>query len=393
MGRFNHFKLDEIAIWDTVQFFQPSKYIRDAVERYIIQQFDTKQAYRVAVHRRAMKEGGHDTVTGSPYVCRYYHKSASKSGRYGFLRGQITQAIQDHWESRYKATVNVEPYMDMVEKEEEDKKNEEKKTEVMKSLAAMKAQAITDMYDRTCAMNMSDIFEILQFHKQSPLRGSESSAYHSSLAAFKKEGENNKDKDSEVEKFFLATDGQEPEILKDWIQNHGAITSNDNLVVEARHHRQRPKWSRAQELADIYNEKGKRCMESFNQYLQEIADDKAANKNHESIWHKGRKTEDRFTKFAHWISNLDAYKTELAVFDMWMLRQSHFFIGSWHSTLTRTVCHWRGFEHMKRGSNCYLGYKWTKTRKQQDDYTDWFDLNAVYKPMLTWEQRPPPQKD
>eukprot|EP01084_Bolivina_argentea_P203319 347285_1 len=92
------------------------------------------------------------------------------------------------------------------------------------------------------------------------------------------------------------------------------------------------------------------------------------------------------------ISKIEMWRKEIVVFDMWMLKQSQFFVGSWHSTLTRNVCHWRGYKNMYNSTNCYLTHKWRAMYETQhkvpidgDWGYNWFDIDAVDKPLLTWE--------
>ena len=89
-------------------------------------------------------------------------------------------------------------------------------------------------------------------------------------------------------------------------------------------------------------------------------------------------------EFAHLISDLDAYGVESAIFDMWALSKSRFFVGSWHSTLTRTVCHWRGYDRMYTGTNCYLTYKWKKVLETGN--VSWLDIGQLTEPRLSWQK-------
>ena len=81
-SRFNPFYLDDFPIFNVMQFITPNKYIKEAVHHNIIRWFGDMNNYRIAIHRRIMKEGGHCPITGSPYVCRYYDRSLSKSTRF-----------------------------------------------------------------------------------------------------------------------------------------------------------------------------------------------------------------------------------------------------------------------------------------------------------------------
>ncbi|ETO28534.1 hypothetical protein RFI_08601 [Reticulomyxa filosa] len=65
--------------------------------------------------------------------------------------------------------------------------------------------------------------------------------------------------------------------------------------------------------------------------------------------------------------------TEETIFDMWALFFSEFLVGSWMSTLTRTVCHWKGFEDgMYAGNQCWLQWKWRDTVSHKNN--KWFTL-------------------
>ena len=77
------------------------------------------------------------------------------------------------------------------------------------------------------------------------------------------------------------------------------------------------------------------------------------------------------------MSKIEFWRKEIVVLDMWMLTQAQFFLGSWHSTLTRNVCHWRGFDNMWNSTNCYLAHKWRKTGDEDGVKADWFDLEAL----------------
>ena len=84
-------------------------------------------------------------------------------------------------------------------------------------------------------------------------------------------------------------------------------------------------------------------------------------------------------------------KRELVVFDMWMLMYADFMMGSWHSTLTRTLCHWRGFDRIYDGSHCWLRLKWERSSNQfqpkSEQNYDWFNLSVVDKPLLKWDSK------
>ena len=240
LGRFNHFKIEDVAVWDTIQWFVPAAYLRQAVDDYLTTRFYfSSRGYRVAVHRRAMKEGGHDTHTGSPYVCQYYDKSASKSGRYAYLRSLVERSIKRHWGKMVKVASTKQQGRTATA----DKLIEAGSPEEM-------AMAFLDMYDRTCAMSIGDIGEFLRVHRREVLVSPEEDSGRSGTKG---------------EQFYLATDGQEPDVLQSWMDKHGAITANDDIKAH-RWQRSRPRWSDAARLAKVYNEYGRICNE-FKYYI------------------------------------------------------------------------------------------------------------------------------
>ena len=76
-----------------------------------------------------MKEGGHCPRTNTPYVCRYYDRSLSKSSRFNHIKLMINNALN---------TLNI--------KDIESKLN-----------------SITDIYDGTYAFMLNDINDILLY--------------------------------------------------------------------------------------------------------------------------------------------------------------------------------------------------------------------------------------
>ena len=66
---------------------------------------------------------------------------------------------------------------------------------------------------------------------------------------------------------------------------------------------------------------------------------------------------------------------EEILWDMWMLYYADFLAGTWMSTLTRTVCHWKGFEKsMYTGNQCFLKWKWQET---VNGNSDWFTVEGL----------------
>ena len=347
LGRFNHFKIDDWPIFDVLKFMIPAPRIRNAVDNWIQFWFERPENYRIGVHRRAMKEGGKDS-SGSPYVCRYTAKSLSKSGRYGGLRNHIGSVVKQKFAQ-----------MDDATKEK-------------------KISGITDLYDRTCAIDFDSIQEVLRFHRQKPLG---KDYWDNHIAEYK-------ERKNQLERWFLGCDNQEPEALKEFIEKYGAITLNGKQLAD---YWIGPSWwnmhgqmEEAQKELNVIVEK------QYLKYLKLFTDAEEIKREH-GEWDK-IKNDGHKPRWWYEMSKIEFWRKEIVVFDMWMLRQSQFFVGSWHSTLTRNVCHWRGFEQMYNATNCYLVHKWRAMH--EDEYKppidgeyayNWFNIDAIEGPKLVWK--------
>ena len=332
LGRYAHFKLDDWPIFNVLKFIIPSLRIRHAVNNTILYWFEQNKYYRIGVHRRAMKEGGKDS-SGSPYVCRFKSKSLSKSGRYLPLKRHIENIIN----------------------------NKEK------------VDGITDLYDRTCAINFDTIQEILKFHKQNELL--KDIFWDNKIIDYKKRKKNK-------EPWFLACDNQEKEILLELINKYGAFTLNGKSLSDFWNG---PLYWNKANLMEIEQRSFTKLIEK--QYLKylKIFTNFEELKKEKNEWLKIINDKHK-SRWWYDMSKIEFWRKETVVFDMWMLKNSKFFIGSWHSTLTRNVCHWRGFENMYNSTNCYLSHKWRKTTNTNtNNNNDWFDIDVIDKPKLLWQ--------
>eukprot|EP01083_Nonionella_stella_P027620 76086_1 len=350
LGRYNHFKLDDHPIFDVLQFVIPSQRIRDAVDNHIHLWFEREENYRVGVHRRAMKEGGHDAA-GSPYVCRYKAKSLTHSGQYSGLRRHVDTVVRKKLENQ---GLN----------------DEELRTKVT---------AVTDMYDRTCAIEFETVQQILKFHKQEPLL---------QMIFWDGRIKEYKERKDRIERWFLACDNQEPEELKDLIEKYGAITLNGEVLADFWNGPLY--WNMAGAMEKEQRTHGPIVEKQYIKYLKLFASREDVERERDS-WVEMSKDNHK-VRWWYDMSRIEFWRKEIVVFDMWMLRRSQFFVGSWHSTLTRNVCHWRGYENMYNSTNCYLVHKWRAMHEAQhkppidSDYPfNWFDLDAVEKPLLVWK--------
>ena len=251
LGRYAHFKvslsvnnvkllpklatqLDDWPIFDVLHFLIPSRRIRDAVDNTITFWFEQPENYRIGLHRRAMKEGGSD-ASGSPYVCRYKSKSLGTSGRYGGLR--------------------------------------ERMQGVLGGLGADEAtqKRVFALYDETCAVSMEGIQNILAFHKQPPLL--QKTFWDQSIVEYKERG-------NQVERWFLACDGQEPEVLETFISEKGAITQNGRKLHD---YWNGPLfWNRAQEMEDAQKGYAWAAERQYIKYLKLFGDEAALKREHEA---------------------------------------------------------------------------------------------------------------
>jgi len=67
---------------------------------------------------------------------------------------------------------------------------------------------------------------------------------------------------------------------------------------------------------------------------------------------------------------------EEILYDMWALYYADWLAGTWMSTLTRTICHWKGFRNsLYNGNQCFLKWKWEETVDGTND--DWYTLDGV----------------
>jgi len=127
------------------------------------------------------------------------------------------------------------------------------------------------------------------------------------------------------EKFFLATDDQVPEVTEKLV-NYGAV-----------------RWT-----WDEFH-KYSRCRERYEKQEEEHSCNK--------IDGQGRgNTACQFEKYL--------CRVELAIFDMWTARLSEFFIGSWKSTFTESVCKWRGWSVRHDSNMCYIKERWDNVEAQ-----------------------------
>lgn len=338
LGRYAHFKLDDWPIFNVLNFIIPSPRIRKAVDNTIKFWFEQDKNYRIGIHRRAMKEGGKDS-SGSPYVCRFRSKSVSISGRYQSLRKHIQNAVGDD-----------------------------------------KAKGITDLYDRTCAINFDTIQEILKFHKQQPLL--QKIFFDSNIKEYKQRLNN-------IERWFLACDGQEPEILNEFIDNYGAITLNGKILADFWNGPLY--WNKPKQMEDEQKSYNKIIETQYLKYLKLFKNEKILN-DEEKKWNDLLSDKHK-PRWWYDMSKIEFWRKEIVVFDMWMLKRSQFFIGSWHSTLTRNVCHWRGYKNMYNSTNCYLSHKWRAIHDKNhkpppidSEYAyNWYDLDVIDKPKLMWK--------
>eukprot|EP01083_Nonionella_stella_P195438 719949_1 len=81
-------------------------------------------------------------------------------------------------------------------------------------------------------------------------------------------------------------------------------------------------------------------------------------------------------EYKHCSNRKTLHMKEQILFDMWALYYADFLAGTWMSTLTRTVCHWKGFKQsMYSGNQCFLKWKWQDTVDAIS--TDWYTLNGL----------------
>ena len=359
-GRVNPFYLDNFPIFNILQYFIPNEYIQKAVQVNIIYWFGNENNYRIGIHRRVMKEGGHCPRTNTPYVCRYYDRSLSKSQRFNHIKLMINKGL--------KTIIS----------------DDNKLSETLNS--------ITDLYDRTCAFMLDDINDVLQFHKKRELF----------IEGYQDERITNKDINTkQYEPFWLATDNQEPEKLQLFLDK-GGITLNGKTLAKIynKDHKQYFYWSRADSIAKSHNIYGNIVEIQYYMYLKLFvkhnkvygtSSDNFFKKRitqFNSLYNKENKN-DWNRMFWYKTSGHNYWEKESIIFDMWMITKSQFFIGSWFSTATRTMCHWRGFNNIYNSTNCYIKRKWELISQNNgnNQYITWFDLDKLKSPKIDWNKK------
>lgn len=134
------------------------------------------------------------------------------------------------------------------------------------------------------------------------------------------------------EKFFIAHDHQEEWVIKD-MESYGGIQQPSGKMKYSS-----SEWSQSEKCYDYHKQHCK--------------------------------------KYGHCSRAKTLKMKEEILFDMWGLYYSEFLAGTWMSTLTRTICHWKGFEEsMYTGNQCFLQWKWQDTVDGKK--TDWYTLDDV----------------
>ena len=304
------------------QFFIPHKYIRQAVSKRIYKIFDDKHnPYRVGIFRRTLKvPDGEvaDEKTNQKYYCRAWDIG-------------LSHGIHS-WSKNVRQIITKNEYL-----------MKYNHGEIKKKLAS-----IYDLYDRTCAANWYDIEQILQFHQQDPINV------------------------EQREKWYLASDWIEAQDVENrWIDKYNAFTVCDNKVPNKNELPSRKSsnlWSKNNKFIDSMKNVQWIISTNYLKYLE--MNSISLNKKNKG-W-----------VFEHWQDKMELmyWKKERMLFNMWMLSKSDFFISSWFSTVTHTICRWRGKELMYKSTTCYLEDKWNSTRGKL-----WFDIHAIdSKPKLHW---------
>ena len=231
---------------------------------------------------------------------------------------------------------------------------------------------------------MDTIQDILSFHKQEPLL--RKIHFDNKIKEYKL-------RKNQIEPWFLACDNQEPEKLKDFLNKYGAITLNGKLLADFWNGKLY--WNKAKNM-EIEHIKNAKIVEiQYLKYLKIYFNDDILLKKEYNLWIKRLKTNNHQPRWWYEMSEIEYWRKEIVIFDMWMLKESKFFIGSWHSTLTRNVCHWRGYKNMFNSTNCYLVHKWRslhdenyKPPNSNDPYSyNWFDINTLDKPKIKIKTR------
>ena len=134
------------------------------------------------------------------------------------------------------------------------------------------------------------------------------------------------------EKFFIAHDHQEPWVIQDMQKYGGIIQPSEDEKYGSE------EWSQSSKCYQYHKTK---CLE-----------------------------------FGHCSREPTLRMKEEILFDMWALFYSDFLAGTWMSTLTRTICHWKGFEEsMYTGNQCFLKWKWQETIDNNDN--SWYTLKGL----------------
>lgn len=215
-------------------------------------------------------------------------------------------------------------------------------------------------------MNFSTVNDILSFHKQDELQ----------LLDKKK---------NIKERFWIASDMDESEyILNKWILGENGITlagekQLSNFWLTKKY------WNKPKFLNENHKILAKMAEKQYIEYIFYYSN----NFGRSSVYITKKNADNQ----AHWwyeTSEVNHWKQECVIFDMWMLTQAEYFIGTWHSTLTRTVCHWRGWDRMHNGSHCFLLHKWTRMNAKsplKDESQTFFDVTKLKQQILSWEAK------
>lgn len=172
---------------------------------------------------------------------------------------------------------------------------------------------VKQIYQHSCAMTFWDLQNILTFHKQ-PLIDYE-----------------NKNK---KEKFFIAHDHQNQNAINK-MKVYGGV---EQPSARNKEKYSSMEWTKSNEMHNFVKDKCK--------------------------------------KYDYCPKQLELQSKEEILFDMWALYYSEFIVGTWASTLTRTVCHWKGFDNsIYNGNQCWLYWKWKETANGKKN--DWFTFDGL----------------
>ncbi|ETO01545.1 hypothetical protein RFI_35894 [Reticulomyxa filosa] len=317
-GEFGIFKFED-GPHGVMQYVRPALYIREAVETWLRKMFQIAPnepiRYRVGVHRRAMNEGGKETDTGNPYVCRWQSHGIKGDNRFHWLRQAIRHVSDEITIIGLNDQTN--PYYAKLKSIWLQQRAEQEKNLSVYDL-------IVNTYAHSCAMDWYDLQNILIFHQQKLIQPGE--------------------------KFFIAHDHQ---VLQYFCI--GWICLNEKQD------------KKAIELMKLHG-----GIEQSSEYLQEWSQVDKQLEIHKS----------HCNDFAFCTDRHELMSKEETIFDMWALYYSEFLVGSWMSTLTRTVCHWKGFEEsIYVGNQCWLKWKWDDTVAHKNN--NWFTLEDLNWTALT----------